>query len=189
MLWGRTNDHEDTFPLFPSLLPSPIQACCVTIHIHIIWGKRPHLTWWLVAQPSLDGLLVEFSGIFSAVRISVYSLIATLSLADIGDWCDSRANCPLARKQDTSWWLLCRSQWQNGCLGRNITTIRHYILELLIFIAYFFPPSSHSMFCFLSCRPLVVNATFSTGLVGCWVSCLLSWAVDSRSSKWFELQL
>ena len=30
-----------------------------------------------------------------------------------------------------------------------------------------FPPSSHSIVVFLSCRPFVVNATFLTGLVGC----------------------
>ena len=46
-------------------------------------------------------------------------------------------------------------------------------LELLIFISYF-SPSSHSLLCFLSCRPFIVNTALSTGFVKCWVS-FVSW--------------
>ena len=61
-------------------------------------------------------------------------------------------------------------------------------LELFIFISYFstvVPLNSH----FLSCRPFVVNATFSTGLGGCWsFFYLLAWAVDSWSSNNWLIQ-
>ena len=44
--------------------------------------------------------------------------------------------------------------------------------------------------CFLSCRPFVVNATFSTCLVGCWsFFCVLAWAVDSWSLNHWLFQL
>ena len=44
-------------------------------------------------------------------------------------------------------------QWEDfGC---------NYFIILPIF-----PPSSHPKVVFLSCRPFVVNTTFSTGLVG-----------------------
>ena len=43
----------------------------------------------------------------------------------------------------------------------------------LLFYLYF-PPSSHLIYVFLSCRPFIVNTTFSTGLVGVEVNCLLA---------------
>ena len=53
-----------------------------------------------------------------------------------------------------------------------------------LFLLPIFPSSSHSMLCFLFCRPFVVNAIFSTGLVGCWsFFCLLTWVVESWSSN------
>ena len=54
--------------------------------------------------------------------------------------------------------------------------MRRFQLELFIFIAYFctvVPLTS----CFVFCRPFVVNATFSTGLVVFF--CLLVWTFES----------
>ena len=43
-------------------------------------------------------------------------------------------------------------------------------LKYTPFLLPIFPPPSHPIVVFLSCRPFVVNATFSTGLVGFEVS-------------------
>ena len=57
-------------------------------------------------------------------------------------------------------------------------------LELFIFITYFSTVFPFNKLCFLSCRPFVVNATFLTGLVGCWsFFCLLAWSETSTPNK------
>ena len=57
-------------------------------------------------------------------------------------------------------------------------------LELIYYFTYFFTVVPSNSCVFLSCRPFVVNTTFSTGLVGVEVtsvSCLDSWQLEIKS--------
>ena len=80
-------------------------------------------------------------------------------------------------------------------VNRNSSTFKYHVfapmgtfqLELI-----YFPPSFHlTVFFFLSCKPFVVNTTFSTGLVGVEVTSV-SWLGQKNNNynnQWFKLQL
>ena len=71
--------------------------------------------------------------------------------------------------------------WKITCIS-SLCSIDKYNINLLLLPI--FPPSSHSIVVFLSCRPFVVEATFSTGLVGCWsFSCLLSTVSTAQARR------
>ena len=69
---------------------------------------------------------------------------------------------------------------QSGIFNINEKLMQYKIINLLFYLFFSTVPSNTCVF--LSCRPSVVNTTFSTGLVGVGsFFCLLAWAVDSWS--------
>ena len=93
-------------------------------------------------------------------------------------WTRSRLRYKAVDISNVSIYLSFRPEfWRKGDIAIICEALRVYILVEVIFsriILPIFPPSSHTTVVFLSCRPFVVNMTFSTGLVGVEVSSV-SW--------------
>ena len=78
---------------------------------------------------------------------------------------------------------------QNNIFKYNVfAPMGRFQLEL---IYLYFPPSFHLTVFFLSCRPFVVNTTFSTGLVGVevtsvsWLGQLTEFKITDYCNYWF----
>ena len=83
-----------------------------------------------------------------------------------------RKEASRCRWEDNIWILLNMFHAQMG----------RFKLELIYYFTYFFTVVPSNNCVFLSCRPFVVNTTFSNRFCGCWnFFCLLVWALDSLS--------
>ena len=76
---------------------------------------------------------------------------------------------PLRHSLSSSFKQVCPTfKYHVSCTDEKVS------VRINLFLLPIFPPSSHPTVVFLSCRPFVVNTTFSTDLVGVQVSSV-SW--------------
>ena len=88
--------------------------------------------------------------------------------------------------------LFLRNIWEE-CLASPLLILLNIMFHALmgrfhleLFYLFFHRRPTHKL-CFLSCRPFVIIATFSTGLVVYSVSSL-SWSVHVPFAKWFAVK-